>query len=230
MDFMQHLLKLFVFLMVHSALLLSSEQTCSLVVSYQTGPEGERLDRIRFRLVDEGHRQHLYPQGKNYACDAAYPNRIVVVDELSPGSYTLEFLVPNTDGLFQETHKRIISLRAGERVRVDHYFHPRYATIKVAALTRTGVSPFVSLPRIFLEDCCHKVRAVSTSGEMYVSNLIPGDYTLLFEEMAGYTNPPPMEVTVRPGENGGPFVGVYGCELDMPTHCEGGNACRSGSA
>lgn len=193
-----------------------NDHTGSLVVSYQTGPEAVRLERVRFRLIDEQQQHRFFPQGANFASDVARSNRVVVIDGLEPGKYVIEFLVPNRDGLFAEVPSKEVIVTAGEHTKIDQFFHPRYATLKAMIKTPEGVAPFVVWPIIVLEDSSQQVRVQSYRGELSVSNLIPGDYTLRFEPMPGYIEPETISLRVSPGEEVGPFVGIYKCALEMP--------------
>lgn len=195
--------------------IFAGKPTGSLIVSFHTGAEGERLERIRFRLFNERQDYKLFPQGSCHSNEGGSPNRIVVVDDLVPGEYTIEFLVPNTDRLFEEVPKKIVAITAGESTRIDQYFHPRYASLKASAVTCMGVPPFVSWPSITLQNAACQPIAQSSSGELKLKNLIPGEYTLHFEELAGYKAPSSIRVDVKPGEDLGPFVGSYDCQADM---------------
>lgn len=196
--------------------LAASEAAGSLIVSYQTGPYGERLDRIRFRLIDEKQRHKLFPQGKNYASDSSQLNRIVVIDDLTPGNYELEFIIPNADGLFEDPPKKRIQVKSGEWTKIDQYIRPLYAALHVITTTQIGVAPFVSLPCISLNDEKSGETIHMAQGEMIVSNLVPGRYVVTFEHLPGYKAPPPLSITARPGEEIPSCTAVYECELELP--------------
>ncbi|NGX41804.1 MAG: hypothetical protein K940chlam7_00078 [Chlamydiae bacterium] len=108
-------------------ILLANElpQTGTLVVTYQTDTEGERLDRIRFWLKDEHNKQQLFPKGDAYVDDFNYQNRMVVIEDLLPGVYTLEFLVPNTDAYFVEVPIRQVVIDKGDALKIDQQIKPR---------------------------------------------------------------------------------------------------------
>lgn len=194
---------------------LSGAHTGTLVVSYQTGPERERLDRIRFRLTDERSNTRFYPLGNDFGNDSDYTNHLVVVDDLCPGNYILEFLVPNTDGLFDETPKRLVTVQSGECVKIDQYFHPHYAQVKASAVQGKTASPFVCIPKLTLYDRFHSEILQTDQGELLFRNLIPGSYVLEFEELPGYITPEPIKFTVKPNEEAGPFIGIYECGMDQ---------------
>lgn len=96
-----------------------AEEAGSLIVSYQTAPRAERLDRIRFWLKKEGQEGQMYPKGMAFVDDVTCRCRRVLVENLVPGSYTLEFSIPNTDGLFEQVPPRAINILAGKVVKVD---------------------------------------------------------------------------------------------------------------
>src|ERR1700722_19659425 len=77
-------------------------ETGTLIVSYQTGPRGERLDRVRFLLSSNLHPEQMYPRGQTYVEDATCPSRMVAIENLPAGNYSIKFIIPNADGLFEE--------------------------------------------------------------------------------------------------------------------------------
>src|ERR1700722_15724901 len=89
----------------------------TLIVTYQTNKEGERLDRIRFWVKGDNFKQWLYPKGRSYVDDSATNTRKVVIENLQEGEYTIEFLVPNTDGFFEEVSPRHVAIVPGAVVR-----------------------------------------------------------------------------------------------------------------
>lgn len=100
--------------------LLASEQDGTLVVTYQTDQKGERLDRIRFWLVNKEQERCLYPKKDEFvATNHTCLERTVVISQLPTGSYKILFLIPNTDHLFEEIPSREIRLAPGEVVKID---------------------------------------------------------------------------------------------------------------
>ena len=107
---------------------LSSDEalhTGTLIVTYKTDAQAERLERIRFWLKDDSGKQHLYPMGKAYVDDSINQTRMVVIEDLLPGKYTLEFLVPNTDGYFAEVPSRRVTIAKGDVAKIDQKIKPR---------------------------------------------------------------------------------------------------------
>lgn len=117
------------FLIIMGNFVLADESAGTLIVTYQTGPKGERLDRIHFWLKNDKHESQIYPQGSGYVEENDGKERIVVIENLASGSYTLEFLVPNSDGLFQEIPPREIIIHAGKITKADQIIKTKDETI-----------------------------------------------------------------------------------------------------
>lgn len=129
--------KIYLFLalfLIQTTPIFSEEKGCA-VITYQTGPQAERLDRVRFWLHSEGNPPQMHPKGSAFVQEHSSLSRMVVIDNLEPGNYTLEFIVPNADGYFEEPPKRTLQIAAGEMVKVDQYIKPHFSlpqTIAVA--------------------------------------------------------------------------------------------------
>src|SRR5437879_978257 len=79
----------------------------TLIVTYKTDNKGERLNRVRFWLIDStGSKVSLYPRNRAFVEDPKEPSRMVVIERLKSGNYTLKFLVPNADRYFQDVLPR----------------------------------------------------------------------------------------------------------------------------
>jgi hypothetical protein len=97
----------------------------TLIVTYKTDNKGERLKRIRFWIKDEeGLRLSLYPKGKTFVDSTEDLSRMIVIDDLAPGKYFVEFLVPNTDSYFQNIPPREIEIIESEVVKIDQIIKP----------------------------------------------------------------------------------------------------------
>lgn len=121
--------RLFFFLLA-AFLPLFSESMGSLIVSYQTGPEGERLERIRFRVTGEKGYSELYPKGGAVVNHASDPCCLVAIDQLPAGSYLVEFIVPNQDQFFEETPSRTIQIVSEKVTKIDQFIRPRHLIAK----------------------------------------------------------------------------------------------------
>jgi hypothetical protein len=102
-----------------------SSSSGTLIVTYQTNKDGACLDRIRFLVKGENSKQWLYPKGKSYFEDSATRTRKVVIENLPAGQYSVEFLVPNTDGFFAETPIRQVLVASGSVAKLDQLIRTR---------------------------------------------------------------------------------------------------------
>lgn len=121
------------FTSVTSSLLSTEESpiTGTLIVTYQTGQKSERLDRIRFWVKNGKHKQSLYPKGKAFVDDLVEFTRMVVIEDLTPGQYTLDFLIPNTDRYFEEVPIRKVTIAKGGVVKIDQVIKSREAFLEM---------------------------------------------------------------------------------------------------
>jgi formylglycine-generating enzyme required for sulfatase activity len=97
----------------------------TLIVVYQTGPKGDRLDRVRFWLRDATHSQTMYPKSNAFVDDFKNMTRTVVVEDLQAGEYTLEFLIPNKDATYDDPVERSVTIKPGEVTKIDQDFKIR---------------------------------------------------------------------------------------------------------
>lgn len=182
----------------------------TLIVSYHTGPQKERLNRVRFRLRNSFGEIKMYPKEAQFVEGSQCHQRIVVIDNLPAGKYSLEFLIPNHDNLFESIPKRQIDLPSGQLVKIDQQIRPRYGSLK--AVVKAKDSSFENLPLITLENSRNEIRAQSTLGKLKAHYLNPGQYTLTFEPLPGYQTPAAQKLTIAPGEKAGTFIGLYASE------------------
>lgn len=97
----------------------------TVVVSYGTGKEGSRIDRVRFWLVNELYERKLFPRNQSFVDDPEKGKRIVLIENLPPGRYHLEFLYPNSDHFFEEVPKRTLSLPPNGIVKIEQEIKER---------------------------------------------------------------------------------------------------------
>lgn len=97
----------------------------TLIVTYQTDGKNEHLDRVRFWLKNEMHKQTLYPRGTAYVDDGEKNTRMVVVEDLQPGDYVIDFIFPNLDSRFKPIPERKIKITSGEVVKIDQKIKPK---------------------------------------------------------------------------------------------------------
>lgn len=186
-----------------------SEDTGTLIVSYHTGPKGERLNRVRFMLSSEGYNDTLYPKGNTYVEDEEYPSRLVVIEDLAVGKYSLKFLVPNQDGLFEDVPERKMTITKNSVTKIDQSIHPRYATLKVTAAPVKTDDGTAIVPLITLLDSRGDVRTKSAKGKLITHSLPPGSYTVIFEPIPGYNAPDPISIKLSADQIAGPITGNY---------------------
>lgn len=99
--------------------------TGTLIVTYKTDNKGERLKRVRFWLKDrEGKKLNFYPKANAYVDDPEGPSRMVLLENIQPGEYLIDFLVPNTDRYFKEVLPRKVMISEGEIVKIDQQIKP----------------------------------------------------------------------------------------------------------
>jgi len=176
----------------------------TLIVSYQTGVAGEKLDRIRFWLVNDKQEKVIYPKGQRFS-EGSELKRTVVIENLAAGAYSIEFVVPNTEGWFCETPKRQVTIEENGIAKIDQVICPMYATLIVVA---NVIPETVKTPQITLRD--QKGGAArSAEGKLIARDLLPGKYAIQFHEVSGYITPEPIEVTLGPNEEPLPIVGTY---------------------
>lgn len=103
----------------------------TLIVTYQIGVKGERLDRIRFCLKNEKNELQIYPKGANFVEDSENKMRTVVVEDLPPGNYILDFLLPNYDRFFEDIPSKTLEIAVGQIVRVDQTIKPYSSSAEI---------------------------------------------------------------------------------------------------
>lgn len=201
---MKHVLLLFFFFC--SALYGNIEHNRgTLIVTYKTGEKGERLDRIRFWLIDEKHEQQMYPRKGTFVDDKSSSKRIVVIKNLKPGNYKLNFVIPNQDDLFESIPSKEIVIVEDKITEIEQMIKPRYSTIQATTDPDT-VNP---KPVITLKNLNNEIVAMSKGGELQAKNLTPGDYVLHYEEILGYSAPEPKVISLKANEMIGPLSGLY---------------------
>ncbi|MFT5318608.1 MAG: sulfatase activating formylglycine-generating enzyme [Chlamydiales bacterium] len=194
-----------------------------LVVRYSTGPKQERIDRVRFWVIDNDGNRFMYPKEFEYYDDPETFEREIVVEPLKPGNYTLEFLVPNADGLFPMVPKHELSILEGKTTRINQPIIPQYGSIsanidiqprkEVISITEAIDSDtFKKIPFIAVFDEKGDVKASSATGELTADYLVPGEYTLVFGDLDFYITPPETRVSIEPSERIGPVTGLYATE------------------
>lgn len=105
---------------------LLSPEHGTIIVTYQTDQGSQRLDRIHFWLINDQKERTLFPKKDEFVSNSHTPNeRTVVITHLPAGHYRIEFLIPNTDQLFEQVPTREISLSAGAVVKIEQMIRLR---------------------------------------------------------------------------------------------------------
>lgn len=182
-------------------------KTGSLLVWYDTGNRGERLDRVRFWLTDsEGNRQ-MYPKSDTEIKGDSV-HRCAVVENLPIGQYRMDWILPNTDSLFMSTDSSVISIIEGETAVVEQSILARYSTVD-ASYSFDYAPEQQDLPPIRLVDLFGEIKAVGQECRLAAEAVLPGDYQVVFGDIPGYQTPDPIPVTVVPADHAGPFQVIY---------------------
>lgn len=180
-----------------------------LVVVFDTGPLKERMDRVRFWLEDEEGNRTLYPKARQFWDEEGGISRIVEINNIPVGNYTLEFVLPNKDKLFAPFAKQNISVEKDKTKTLEYSIVPQYGTIH-ASYQLDDESSEEDLPPIRLIDSYGEVRArLSATTGWKANHLPPGQYQLVFPEIADYEAPKPKDITLVPHGEEGPFVHNY---------------------
>lgn len=99
---------------------LLSPELGTVIVTYQMKAGAQRLDRIRFWLINEQHERTLFPKKDEFVSNSHTPHeRTVVITHLPPGRYRIEFLIPNCDQIFEEIPSRTFDLNPGAVIKID---------------------------------------------------------------------------------------------------------------
>ncbi|MDP1834528.1 MAG: hypothetical protein Q8K75_01235 [Chlamydiales bacterium] len=180
----------------------------ALIITYHTGRNGERLDRVRIRLINEQKAQTMYPKLGTFQDGTGARLKRITIPDLPAGRYAVEFVIPNQDGLFISPPQREVIVSNGEITKIDQGLKPRYAKIKVTAMVPGG-EDLPGKPRMRLRDRMGNIEAESQKGELVTNNLLPGKYTVWFDRYMDFIPPEPIELEVTPGAVIGPFERYY---------------------
>lgn len=95
-------------------------QPGTLIISYFTDDVGSRLDRIHFWLIDENNIRRFFPlKGSPVQHNPSHVEKTVVISDLSPGQYTIQFILPNTDHFFEELPPRQIRISGSDVLMIE---------------------------------------------------------------------------------------------------------------
>lgn len=186
-----------------------------LKVRYHTGEKRERIDQVRFWLIDANGNKKLYPDKGQYYDDPKTKSREVTIEDLATGEYVVEFLLPNSDGFFANLPQHRLILERGKTSIVDQKIPPRYGTIEAQVeIQEIAKDPKLRQPFIVLLDKeTSKIIASSETGYLKANTLSPGVYQVFFGDLEGYLTPSKTEVVLKAQEHVGPIVGRYSTEV-----------------
>lgn len=177
-------------------------------ISYATDPERTRLDEIGFSLTDEEGNKVLYPRKGEVQTHGM--TNTVSIDNLFAGEYLLEFIAPNEDGLFEMPLPKKIIVSHGKVKKVSQIFQPRYAGLaaniqtpnKMELVASNANMPVLSrTPKMSLYSAEGTLIAESETGKIEADKLLPGKYTLKFQNLSLYKDVPDREIVLQPGEH-----------------------------
>lgn len=97
----------------------ASPDSGTLIVTYHSENPQMPLDRVRFWLMDDQQQRRLYPQGDHYIDDAKDGSRMVLIENLPLGNYTVEFVVPNKNQAYRTTPRKELTISAGSVIKID---------------------------------------------------------------------------------------------------------------
>lgn len=162
----------FLLLRMEAAQPLLSPEMGTIIVTYQTDQQGQRLDRIRFWLINEKQEKTLYPKkdefvANNHTCS----ERTVVISHLPPGRYTIEFILPNTDRFFESPPIRNVHLTSGSVLKIDQAIRLKPPEKKTDEIAMLGLNEM--------------------SGVIYINNLTPLPPPLPYPAVPRPFLPPP---------------------------------------
>lgn len=183
--------------------------TGTLVLRYDTGPAKDRLDAVRYWLVDRSNRHVPRASEAERIPDPRGEGYMVVIPDVPIGEYELEWFVPNADGLFANVAPQSIELLMGETLEIQQSFVPRFSAIDVAVRVPASMEQEQRVPRIFIVNGEGRRVFESGTGKLRVDRLVPDRYTVQFEELEDYYTPQDVEVVLLPGKEADPIVGEY---------------------
>lgn len=106
--------------------------TGTLIVTYETDQDGYCLDRLRFWLVNEKQERNLYPKQEEFVdnnLSCTERERTVAIPHLAPGKYSLQFIVPNRDNMFEIPTPKELEITQGSVVKVEQKIKKLYEEI-----------------------------------------------------------------------------------------------------
>ncbi len=169
---------------------LSSQENGTVIVTYQIHHEGEKLERIRFWLINSNLEKTLYPKKDEFVAHShTSTERTVVISHLPVGEYKIEFLIPNIDNYFIPISPRQFSLNSGEVVKIDQEIkvNPEfYKPIKREELAMLNIG--TSTSRTFLESLSPAVIVINNNPYITPSYSYPSQNYLQYASFSLKSN------------------------------------------
>jgi formylglycine-generating enzyme required for sulfatase activity len=192
---------------------IAPEETGTLLITYSTGPDQERMDRIRFLLTDPSGNSSMFPHKDLYNNDPTSGTHQISIINLPPGQYSLQFLIPNTDNLFPQIPIREFIVRESEVLRIHQKIEPQFGIIEASidpeSFDQTiGALPF-SLSISILDAETKRLVRESLTGHLIADSLAPGDYLVVYGDAPDYVTPEPIRLTLKPKAYEGDFIKKY---------------------
>ncbi|MCB1134980.1 MAG: SUMF1/EgtB/PvdO family nonheme iron enzyme [Chlamydiia bacterium] len=179
------------------------------IVAYKTGAHRERIDRVRFWLIDEDGNRQLYPREDEFSDRSTDGYREVKIPGLPIGVYTLEFVLPNQDDLFPAVETATLVVNKDDKVEWKEFIAPRYGSLNIERTVQLEEGDDAPRAEVWVSDTYGRVVSKVTDDRVTVTELLPGDYQVDFKQIPGYITPEPVSVSIRANEAIGPVSGTY---------------------
>ena len=192
---------------------IAPEETGTLLVTYSTGPQQERMERIRFLLTDPEGNSSMFPHKDLFNVDNVSGAHQVSIINLPPGQYSLQFLVPNSDNLFPQIPIREFIVRESEVLRIHQKIEPQFGVIEASIDPDSFDQSLEELPFdvsiSILDANTKRVVRESLSGHLIADNLTPGEYLVVFGDAPDYETPEQVRINLKPKAYEGDFIKKY---------------------
>lgn len=130
MYLVRSLLIFFIFFLSYNKTVANEKDNGTLIVTYQTNENADRIDRIRFWLVDKQGSRCMYPIKNQFVDNFEEKKRMVTIEHLPVGIYELEFILPNRDGFFINPENKSVSITKDGVTRIDYKILSNNKSIK----------------------------------------------------------------------------------------------------
>ncbi|MEX1012328.1 MAG: hypothetical protein WD595_03420 [Waddliaceae bacterium] len=125
---------------------LFSSEGGTLVVSYKTDQSDRAIEQVRFWLWDAEQNHYFFPRGNAYIDDPNTFGRMVVIEDLPPGEYVVEFMIPNRTNAFTQPPPQRIEVLAGDVAKVDVLFTKQTDLESLVMVSKAVAPTYVQAP------------------------------------------------------------------------------------